>query len=505
MMFACTLMMPIVIRTNGAKSLANESHRFVWGTSSSAWQYEGASHVDGRTPSVWDVFCENASKCLDTADRADGQYDLERLRGDIQRMKFLGTNAYRLSLSWSRVLPTRRGTPEPRAIEHYRAVLTMLRDEGIEAHVTLFHFDLPAYLERDLGGWLNEEIVNEFVRYAVVCFRSFGDLVKRWITINEAHTVATAGYLYGVAAPGRCSNREICREGNGTIEPYVVAHHMLLAHAGAVERFRQDGFADDGSTIVMTISGDHTEPDNTSDAGDRLAAESRQQFQIGWFADPIFLTGDYPPLMRERVGSRLPRFTEVQRRRLLGSSDYFSLNHYTSRYARAISTSTSCPPIPSLGWDDDQCSVNTPVSRSGHDIGRRPGNVDWLYSVPWGFRKLMNWIHARYGGIPITVSENGCTDPADMVNRSDDVARIDYLREYLSAMRSAIEEDGVDVRGYFVWSLLDNVEWSDGTATRFGLYRVDNDGPNATLRRTPKASALWFREYIMNEAVSIND
>ena len=190
--------------------------------------------------------------------------------------------------------------------------------------------------------------------------------------------------------------------------------------------------------------------------------------------------------MRQLVGNRLPHFTEQQRHALLGSADYFAINHYTSRYGQA----TTCPSQHSTGWDDDQCCVATVDSRKGVPIGIRPGGPDWLYSVPWGLRKLLVWLQERYtpaGGI--TITENGCADPAGggMLN---DTWRIQYHDAYLNAVRDAITKDGVDVRGYFVWSLLDNFEWGDGFYTRFGLYAVEN------LQRIPKASVAWFRETI---------
>eukprot|EP00940_MAST-03C_sp_MAST-3C-sp2_P000511 g511.t1 len=475
-----------------------DAAEFVWGTASSAFQYEGAVRADGRGPSIWDAFCEER-KCGNTrvAEPAVGQYDLDILAADIEKMVDIGTTAYRMSLSWSRIMPTGRPPVEMRGVRHYMKVLNMLKRANIEPHVTLFHFDLPLKLEHE-GGWLNQtNIVSAFTEYATFCFETYGHLVRRWYTINEAHTIATAGYLYdGVAAPGRCSNRQYCREGNGTTEPYLVAHNLLLSHASAVEVFRER-YSRNGSTISMVISGDWTEPD-TNDDRDVEAAMSRQLFQIGWFADPIFKTGRYPKIMRRRVGSRLPRFTAEQSASLLGSSDYFAINHYTSRYARALPPDAACPPVISNGWDDDQCCIDSPFSSKGTPIGPRTGSADWLYTVPWGFRKLLRWLHKRYAQ-PIFVTENGCTDPATNAPLNDSY-RIDYHSSYVQAMQTAMQKDGVDVRGYFLWSLLDNFEWGDGTRTRFGIFRVDDDGPNATLKRTPKASAKWFRGCVRSGA-----
>jgi beta-glucosidase len=567
---------------------------FVFGTASAAWQYEGAA--DSRGDTIWDDFCsrdrpDGAPNCHNQSATATDQYNLTRLASDIELMRALGTTAYRLSLAWSRILPTGAGAVNEAAVGHYRTVLSMLRAGGIEPYVTLFHFDLPSPLER-MGGWLNHSMADTFADYAGVCFHAFGDLVRFWITINEAHTIATAGYLYGVAAPGRCSDRAACAEGDGLTEPYLAAHTLLRAHAKAAAAYRvtqepaaatAGGMAEGrGATragsITMVISGDHTEPWNTSSTADAAAAQRRQEFQIGWFADPMWF-GDYPLSMRSAPGmrgggggggsggggrgrggggsggGRLPVFTAEEKALLRGSADYFALNHYTSRYARAPAggsalaagcprdgrgtqsgyapaptptpttptTPTTTPTTPALvtspstGWDDDQCCNVTAVGLDGQPIGPRPAGSEWLYAVPWGMRALLRWVHGRYGGAPVLVTENGCMDPvvgpvvgpvtgagaalARQARRDrlrNDTFRVEYHRTYLAALRQAMAEDGVDVRGYFIWSLLDNVEWGDGLATSFGLHEVDHSGSGSapSLARAPKASAGWIADYV---------
>eukprot|EP00929_Paragymnodinium_shiwhaense_P092645 TRINITY_DN52624_c0_g1_i1.p1 TRINITY_DN52624_c0_g1~~TRINITY_DN52624_c0_g1_i1.p1 ORF type:complete len:520 (+),score=81.06 TRINITY_DN52624_c0_g1_i1:46-1605(+) len=454
---------------------------FIFGTASAAWQYEGAVRTAGRGPTIWDAYCHTPGKCYknQSADVAVDQYNLTRLEGDIKLMKELGTTAYRLSISWTRLLPEGTGRVEERGLEHSRKVFSMLRQAGVEPWVTLFHFDLPLALEHQ-GGWLNASIADAFAQYAALCFEAFGrDLVKHWFTINEPHTIATAGYLYGVAAPGRCSNRSLCVAGNGTIEPYVAAHNMLRAHAKAVEAHRSRKLA---GTIDIVISADWTEPYDEKAADDQLAAERRQEFQVGWFADPIWY-GDYPASMRSLVGERLPRFSDSERKALKGSYSLFALNHYTSRYAKALPLK---PASTSAGWDDDQCLIDTPL-RGGEAIGPVAGS-DWLYSVPWGLRKLLGWISRKYESPPIFITENGCDD-APLDDALEDRFRIQYFDGYLHSVRQAIELDGVDVRSYFAWSLLDNFEWGDGESKRFGLYHVDYDND---LKRIPKASVNWF-------------
>ena len=482
---------------------------FTFGTASAAWQYEGAPTADGRGPSIWEEFCggdrpDGTPRCAgggaDIAAIAEDQHNATRLRSDIGRMKKMGMTAYRLSLSWSRIMPTGRSdNVSQRGLDHYRRVLTMLREEDIEPWVTLFHFDLPLPLEQEEGGWLNRSMSDiRFAEYAEVCFLEFGHLVNRWMTINEAHTIATAGYLYdGVAAPGRCSNRSLCSAGNGTTEPYIVAHNLLRAHAEAVRVFR--GLPDNlkgtrgDAVISMVISGDWTEP-YSSDPRDIAAAQRRQEFQIGWFADPIFF-GNYPQSMRDGVaGGRLPEFTAAEKALLKGSADFFALNHYTSRYGQAPgSCSISAD---SAGWDEDQCCNALVVGQDGSPIGSVPDGSDWLYIVPWGMRKLVNWVSDRYPRAPIWVTENGVVDPASLNGNTsldlNDTLRIDYHRDYLTELRHAIFHDGADVRGYFVWSLLDNVEWGDGLRDRFGLFKVERP----SLQRVPKRSVLWFQHFI---------
>ena len=219
--------------------VASESQEFVFGTASASWQYEGAVSSEGRGATIWDEFCHTGHCYRNTsADTAVDQYNLTRMFDDIQRMRDINVTAYRLSIAWSRILPSGRGLIEPRGVAHYRNVLMMLRNANIEPWVTLFHFDLPLSLQLE-GGWLNRSTIDAFSNYSAICFEAFGDLVKYWMTINEPHSIATAGYLYGVGAPGRCSNRSFCPYGDGMIEPYVVGepsvklapHSSPLLHA----------------------------------------------------------------------------------------------------------------------------------------------------------------------------------------------------------------------------------------------------------------------------------
>lgn len=243
-----------------------------------------------------------------------------------------------------------------------------------------------------------------------------------------------------------------------------------------------------GSDITMVVSGDWTEPLSPS-APDKAAAQRRQEFQIGWFLDPIYY-GQYPASMRQALGSRLPSFSSAQSHQLKGSADYLAINHYTSRFGAA--PQSACPSLPSNGWDDDQCCVTSTASATGEPIGPQAGS-DWLLAVPWGLRKLLVWLSERYQHPVIIVTENGCDDLDGPSAGLNDTFRIRYHQDYLAALKEAVLA-GVDVRGYFVWSLLDNFEWGDGFSRRFGLYHVAD--LTGSLVRTPKASVEWFRGFI---------
>ena len=404
-------------------------------------------------------------------------------------------------------MPTGRlSSLNTKGLHHYKQVLQMLTLANIEPWVTLYHFDLPSTLEIEENGWLNKTMISYFEAYAKICFQHFNRYVKHWITINEAHTIATAGYLYGNAAPGRCSNRSFCAFGNGTTEPYIVGHNLLNAHARAVQQYRALG--DVGGDITMVISGDWTEPWNVSNPLDVVASQRRQEYQIGWFADPIFF-GKYPDSMTKHGvgGKRLPIFTAEESALLRGSADYFALNHYTSRYGQHATQPSSCLNTGGAnvaggeGWDEDQCCSALTMNSKGTVIGLKAEGSDWLYSVPWGFRKLLVWLNTRYGNVvpkrrmSIVVTENGCVDPRSSTSSTstlNDTFRVQYHSEYLSALRQAKFVDKVPVDGYFVWSLLDNVEWGDGFLDTFGLYYVERP----SLLRIAKESVLWLSKYI---------
>lgn len=453
------------------KSFPNE---FTWGTATSAYQIEGAHNVDGRGPSIWDAFVRIPGKTASTADIACDHY--HRFKEDVALMKEMGVSAYRFSISWSRILPTGRGEVNPEGIKFYSDLIDELIDAGITPWITLYHWDLPLALHMEMDGWLNPEIQEIFADYAAVCFEHFGDRVKNWITMNESWVVAILGYGQGAFAPGRISN----------VEPYFVGHQLILSHARAVDRYRKE-YAHQGGQIGWSNNCDWREP-LTNEPGDKAAAERALEFFLSWFCDPVYF-GDYPAVMRERLGDRLPQFTREEKALVQGSSDFLGLNHYTTMYAANQELDSAEGSVYGNGGLSEDQDVALSV-----DPEWKLTSMHWAV-VPWGCRKLLNWIAERYGNPPIYITENGCSYPDEVVDGEvNDVHRIEFYESYLNACAEAIE-DGVNLQGYFAWSFMDNFEWALGYKMRFGLHHVDYD----TLKRTPKASAKWFKKLLKGD------
>ncbi|GLT27569.1 hypothetical protein SLA2020_025560 [Shorea laevis] len=471
---------------------------FVFGTASSAFQYEGAVKEDGRGATIWDTFSHTSGKITDgsNADVAEDQY--HRYPEDIQLMKDMGMDAYRFSIAWSRIFPNGTRAINQAGVDHYNNLINGLLANGIEPYVTLYHWDLPQALEDKYTGWLDPQIVNDFAVYAETCFQKFGDRVKHWITFNEPHTIAIQGYDVGLQAPGRCTIllHLFCKAGNSTTEPYIVAHNILRSHATVVDIYRNKYKAKQQGSIGISLDVIWYEPENNSTV-DIEAAQRAQDFQLGWFIEPLIF-GDYPSTMRSRVGSRLPKFTKSEAALVKGSFDFIGINHYTTFYARNNATNI----IGVLLNDSlsDSGTTTLPFKNGLQPIGDRANSI-WLYIVPQGMRSLMNYIRQKYGNPTIIITENGMDDPnnpfTSITDALKDEKRIKYHHDYLSNLLAAIEEDGCNVKGYFVWSLLDNWEWSAGYTSRFGLYFVDYKD---NLKRYPKDSVKWFKNFLSASA-----
>ena len=451
---------------------------FTWGTATSSYQIEGAATKDGKGPSIWDAFSSIPGKVYhgDTGLVACDHY--HRFKEDIQLMKNMGVRAYRFSISWPRVMPTGKDHINEAGIQFYQNLIDELLAADIIPWVTLYHWDLPLALQLEEDGWLGKAIPNYFAAYADLCFARFGDRVKHWITLNEPWVVAILGYGQGIFAPGRRSNDE----------PYLAGHQLLLAHAKAVQVYREKYHHQNG-LIGITNNCDWREP-LTNSAEDQAAAQRALEFFLAWFADPIY-KGAYPEVMHQRLGQRLPHFTVQEKQLIQGSSDFFGLNHYTTMYAAHQEGKLPKQSVHGNGGisDDQQVVLST--------------NPNWSFTqmnwavVPWGLQKLLEWIDHRYQQPDIYITENGCAYPDQVHNGEvNDHERIQFYQEYLKACHSAMA-NGVNLKGYFAWSFMDNFEWASGFEKRFGLHYVNYE----TLERIPKKSAHWFREVIKQNGI----
>ena len=459
----------------------NFPENFTWGSATSSYQIEGAADEAGKGPSIWDAFCTVPGRVA-KGDRGDIACDhYHRMREDVALMKAMGLKAYRFSIAWPRIMPSGKGQVNAEGLQFYDDLINELLDQGIEPWVTLYHWDLPLALQMEEDGWLNGEIANYFESYARVCFARFGDRVKHWITLNEPWVVAILGYGMGTFAPGR----------NSKSEPYVVGHNLLRAHAQAVRCYREEFQAHQKGLIGITLNCDWREP-LTDKKEDVAAAQRALEFFLAWFADPIYL-GQYPISMVDRLGDRLPQFTEEEKDLLMGSSDFFGLNHYTTLFAADARGNLEVGSVYGNGGLSEDQDVNLSV-----DPNWKKTAMGWAV-VPWGCQKLLAWISDRYDAPDIYITENGCAY-ADVPTEGkvQDDERIAYYEGYLNACHEAIEK-GAQLKGYFAWSLLDNFEWASGYDKRFGLHYVDFD----TLERIPKASADWYKKAI--EANGIKD
>ncbi|KAK8514585.1 hypothetical protein V6N13_103253 [Hibiscus sabdariffa] len=458
---------------------------FVFGVSTSSYQIEGGVNEGGRGKSIWDVFAHTEGKIVD-ASNADVAVDhYHKYKEDIDLVSELGFKAYRFSISWPRIFPDGLGTKvNEEGIAFYNNVIDTLLEKGIEPFVTLHHWDLPLHLHDSIGGWLNKQIVDYFAIFADTCFAHFGDRVKNWTTINEPLHIAVGGYDTGRSAPGRSHN--------SSVETYLAAHHMILAHSAAVSIYQTKYKEKQGGQIGLVVDCEWAEA-NSDKFEDQCAAQRRVEFQLGWFLHPLYF-GDYPKTMRERLGDRLPEFTDEDKELILNSPmDFVGLNQYTSRLVSHAADSGE-----EGHFEKSQQVAKIVEWEDGEMIGEKAAS-EWLYIVPWGMRKVLNYISDTYNNPPIYIMENGMDDEENenipLHEMLDDKRRVAFYKGYIAAVAQAIK-DGVDVRGYCAWSLLDNFEWSHGYTKRFGLVYVDHKNG---LTRHPKSSAFWFKNFLKDD------
>ena len=452
---------------------------FTWGAATASYQIEGGWLEGGKGLSIWDAFAHTPGKIKNgnTGDVACDHF--HRYKEDVARMAEMGLKAYRFSIAWPRIQPAGRGKLNPKGIQFYSDLIDELLDHGITPWVTLYHWDLPLALQLELDGWLNPAMAEIFQDYAAVCFENFGDRVKHWITFNEPWVVAILGYGQGIFAPGRISNSE----------PYKVGHQILRAHALAVDLYRRKFQPRQKGQIGITNNCDWREP-LTDSKSDQDAAQRALEFFLGWFADPIY-RGEYPEVMRKRVADRLPHFSDRDKALLVNSTDFFGLNHYTTLYAAdSQGKPVSTKPYGNGGISEDQ---NVRLSA---DATWDKTEMGWSI-VPWGLRKLLHWIDDRYSHPPIVITENGCACNDKVVDgKIKDAKRIQFLSDYITEAYRAIEQC-VDLRGYFLWSFMDNFEWALGFSRRFGIHYVDYK----TQKRIPKDSAHWYANVMKNNGL----
>jgi beta-glucosidase len=446
---------------------------FLWGAATAAYQIEGAARNGGRGQSVWDTFSHTEGKVANghTGDVACGHYD--RVADDVALMADLGLQTYRFSISWSRVMPEGRGKVNPEGIAFYHRLVELLLDRGIAPCPTLFHWDLPQGLE-DIGGFRNRDTVSWFGDYAELMAREYGDKVTMWSTFNEPWCYAYLGHAAGVHAPGLTDPKAAV----------TVAHHQLLAHGLALQAMRAQR---DGLSLGIVIN-----PSNVRSEGLPPAPEDQMAIidaiHNRWWFDGT-LNGEYPADLMQRYGHLAEAVQPGDLDLIRQPLDWIGINYYFDILVRGIGSNESAPGMPAYPTISGTTEADT---RAVHtDMG-------WPIT-PDGFTSLLVRLKDDYPNLPpVYITENGCAyDDPVIEGACHDPRRIEYLDLHLRALKDAIDE-GVDVRGYYQWSLMDNFEWALGYDKRFGLVHIDFD----TLERTPRDSAHWFREVILRNGLA---
>jgi beta-glucosidase len=453
---------------------------FLWGAATASYQIEGGVHEGGRGPSIWDTFSHTPGKVLngDTGDVAADHY--HRMRDDVALMKELGLQAYRFSVAWPRIQPTGRGPVNPEGLAFYSALVDELLGAGIRPAVTLYHWDLPQALE-DEGGWTSRETAYRFAEYARLLAEGLGDRVALWTTLNEPWCTAFLGYASGVHAPGRT-------DGAAAL---AAVHHLNLAHGLAVRAIRDVLGEDTPASVTLNL---HVTRAATDDPEDLDARGQVDAVANEVFLGPMLGRG-YP----ERVFADTAHLTDWSfvhdgdLELIHVPLDVLGVNYYSTGRVRRRREGEAEPP---RGADGHGASDHSPwVGCDDVEWLRQPGPytaMGWNIE-PQGLVDLLTSLHTRFPGMPLMITENGAAfeDVVSSDGRVHDDRRVAYVADHLEAVGQA-RDAGADVRGYFVWSLLDNFEWSYGYDRRFGIVRVDYD----TLERTWKDSAYWYQEVV---------
>ena len=440
---------------------------FVFGASTAALQIEGAWLQDDKAPSVWDNLAHLPGFIADgtTPDIAADSYN--RYKEDIDLLVSAGIRHYRMSISWPRIVPKGRKntTVNEKAIKRYQEMFEYMKQKGVTPYVTLYHWDLPVVLSLQGYGLVDRNFSDDFLYYANASFYHFGEYVKTWYTFNE---------------PWVSSVLEVMKDKEKAEKPYNISYHLLIAHARTVKLYREEYQNKHKGKIGIVFNTGMSYPKDPNNTKDVEAAYRAMNFSLGWFADPVFF-GDYPEIVKQRVGNRLPKFNEIEKGWLKNSSDFFAFNHYSSSLIEE-------------GKYQEQNDYDSDVNVSySNDPSWDYTDSGWAI-VPKGIHDLIVRIKEYYGdNIPIYITENGMANKETTREEAlNDQPRIKYLNDYLTNVKKAIDE-GANVKGYFVWSLLDNFEWWSGFSKRFGLVRIEyGEDP----KRIPKASLSWYRDYI---------
>ncbi|KAH7373929.1 hypothetical protein KP509_17G079900 [Ceratopteris richardii] len=404
---------------------------FKFGTLTLAVKHEGnSSH---KVESIWDTYALVDGVVLDGTTPAQGGDQYNRYPEDIEYMVAMGVDAFRFSLAWTRIFPDRSGEPNAEAIAHYNDMIDKLVAEGIEPHVTLWSEDHPQALEDAYDGLLSPLFIDDFATYANVCFAEFGDRVKYWITFDEPNDYVGLAYASNQSPPGRCSSCDAklgnCTKGNSSTEPYIVAHHILLAHAAAAKLYKDQYQDSQEGYIGISLWFKWYEPLNSTDEVDLASAKQAQNFYFGWFMDPLAF-GDYPENMRTLVGARLPTFTEQEAIYLRESFDFVGINVVTASYVTSGTDEESCPTY----FNDMNISIT--AYRDGEAIGEGENE----YSVPWCIEKIVNYMRDVYGNPLVYITEIGwgISFTSDIQENLNDTERIQFYYSYLSTLSEAI-------------------------------------------------------------------
>ncbi|MFG6462981.1 GH1 family beta-glucosidase [Roseateles sp. DXS20W] len=428
---------------------------FVWGVATSSFQIEGGAHEDGKGESIWDRFCRQPGVIADASNGDVACDHFHRLEEDLDLIASLGVNAYRFSIAWPRVQPAGHGEFNPKGLDFYERLVDGLKQRGIQAWATLNHWDLPQGLQ-DRGGWNDRDTVHRFVDYARHVQARLGDRLDGLTTHNEPWVVATLGHDKGIFAPG-LKSRKVAAQ---------VSHHLLLSHGLALQALRADG-ATAKLGIVLNLSS--TVP-ATAMPADVAAAKLADSHSRRWYADPLF-KGAYPEDALADLGADAPVVQPGDMAAIQQPMDYLGVNYYT----RSV--------IAASGEEWNAKGRGLPVS-----------DMDWeIY--PDGLTDLLVLLKNDYANLPpVYITENGGAfrDDAVVLGRVQDDDRVAYLQTHIAAVASALQQ-GVPMAGYMVWSLMDNFEWASGYLKRFGIVHVDY----GTQVRTPKASADWYRDFLL--------